>query len=59
MLDHHPASTVADTNGPFGLSSLRVVEAQVLLAAITALRLGGVLTEAEYLAKYQRLTARP
>ncbi|MGA7758012.1 MAG: hypothetical protein WBL31_03285 [Ilumatobacteraceae bacterium] len=41
-----------------GVSWLRSVEAEVLLSAISALRSGGFLTEAEYQAKRQRLAAQ-
>jgi hypothetical protein len=41
-----------------GVSWLRSVEAEVLLSAISALRAGGFLTEAEFQAKRQRLAAQ-
>lgn len=50
-------SPLRDADRPVGVSSLRGVEAQVLLRAVRALRLDGILTEAEYEAKRQRLAA--
>lgn len=40
------------------MSALRGLEAEVLLRAVTALRLDGILSEAEYQAKRQRLAAQ-
>ena len=39
-------------------AALRSVEAEVLLGAVSALRAGGFLTEAEYQAKRRRLAAQ-
>jgi len=41
-----------------GVSWIRKAETDVLLRAIRALRLEGILSEAEYQAKRQRLVAR-
>jgi len=43
---------------PVGMSALRGLEAEVLLRAVSALRLDGILSEAEYQAKRQRLAAQ-
>ena len=49
---------VEEADRPVGLSSLRGVEAEVLLQAVRDLHLDGMLSEAEYQAKRQRLTTR-
>lgn len=41
-----------------GVSWLRSIEADVLLSAVSALWVAGFLTDAEYEAKRQRLTAQ-
>jgi hypothetical protein len=41
-----------------GVASLRTIEAQVLLRAVTALRLEGILSEAEYRTKRQGLATQ-
>jgi hypothetical protein len=56
-LDRH-ATMTNDVDRSVGMASLRVVEAEVLLRAATALRLDGFLTEAEYQAKRRRLAAQ-
>jgi len=43
---------------PAGFASLRGLEVQELLRAVSALRLDGVLTEAEYRAKRRRLATQ-
>ena len=50
-----PAHTDVSTLEPIGLSRERSLEAGVLLEAVTALREAGILTDAEYEAKRQRL----
>jgi len=57
LVDHH-ALTVEDADRSVGLSSLRHLEAEELLRAVTALHLDGMLSEAEYQAKRQRLASR-
>lgn len=42
---------------PVGLSALRGIETEVLLQAVTALRLDGTLSEAEFQAKRRQLAA--
>jgi hypothetical protein len=49
---------MAEADRPVGMASLRGIETEVLLRAITALRAAGMLSEAEYQAKRQRLAAR-
>jgi hypothetical protein len=58
VLAHHGTATITDTDRPVGLAALRVIEGEVLLAAITALRMGGLLTDDEYQTKRERLAAR-
>jgi hypothetical protein len=57
VLVHHPGA-MAEADRPVGMASLRGIETEVLLRAITALRAAGMLSEAEYQAKRQRLAAR-
>jgi hypothetical protein len=52
-----PASTMDDADRPTSVSSLRGLEARELLRAVTALHLDGMLSEAEFQAKRQRLIA--
>jgi hypothetical protein len=49
---------VEDGERPAGSASHGVVETELLLRAVNALRLDGFLTEDEYRAKRRRLTAR-
>ncbi len=58
MLADPRTSTIEPADRSVGLSTLRGIEAQVLLRAVTALRLDGILSEAEYETKRQRLAAR-
>ena len=58
MLVDTDSSTVDTADRSAGVSWLRSVEAEVLLSAISALRAGGFLTEAEFQAKRQRLAAQ-
>ena len=53
MLAHTDVSTLDAT----GCSQERDLEVEVLLQAVTALRREGILTDAEYEAKRQRLAA--
>lgn len=52
-----PTSTMDDADRPTSVSSVRGLEAQELLRAVTALHLDGMLSEAEFQAKRQRLIA--
>ncbi len=52
------ASTLEAVDRPVACSHERSLEVEVLLQAITALRRDDILTDAEYEAKRQRLTAR-
>ena len=58
MLAHTGASTLDAVDRPVVCSHVRRLEVEVLLQAITALRRANILTDAEYEAKRQRLTAR-
>jgi hypothetical protein len=58
VLAHTDSSTFDTTDRSAGVSWLRSIEAEVLLSAASALRVAGFLTEAEYEAKRQRLTAQ-
>ena len=51
-------TTTMDAERSAVATALRSVEAEVLLSAISALRAGGFLTEAEFQAKRQRLAAQ-
>ncbi len=57
MLVDTDSPTTDTTDRSAGVSWLRSVEAEVLLSAISALRAGGLLTEAEFQAKRQRFAA--
>ena len=57
MLEATDSPTTDTADRSAGVSWLRSVEAEVLLGAISALRAGGFLTEAEFQAKRQRLAA--
>ncbi len=58
VLVHTESSPLDVTDRSAGVSWLRSIEAEVLLSAASALRAGGFLTEDEYQAKRQRLTAQ-
>ena len=58
MLAHHPVSTLNTADGTLACSHELGLEARVLLQAITALRGAGILSDAEFESKRQRLTAR-
>jgi len=51
-------SMVDEVDDPFVSSYERGVEAEVLLEAVTALHRDGILTDAEYETKRQRLAAQ-
>lgn len=57
MIMERATSTVLDTEPRTGLAAVRGVEAAELLRVVTSLRLDGLLTEAEYRTKRQRLLA--
>ncbi|HUS44104.1 MAG TPA: hypothetical protein VMY16_15690 [Ilumatobacteraceae bacterium] len=57
VLVHADSSPFDATDDSAGVSWLRSIEAEVLLSAVGALRVAGFLTEDEYQAKRQRLTA--
>jgi hypothetical protein len=59
VLVHTEVSTVDDVDRPFVSSQERQLEAKVLLRAFTALHRDGILTDAEYETKRQRLAAQP
>ncbi len=54
----HTDSSPMASNERSGVSWLRSIEADVLLSAVSALWVAGFLTDAEYEAKRQRLTAQ-
>ncbi len=58
MLAQSDVSTMAAVDRSFAHSYERDIEVQVLLRAVTALRHEGILTDAEYEAKRQRLAAQ-
>ncbi len=58
VLVHADSSPIDTTDQSAGVSWLRTIEAEVLLGAVSALRATGFLTEDEYQAKRQRLTAQ-
>ncbi len=58
MLVESPKSRSEEITDRSDVSSIRGLEAEVLLRAVTALRLDGILSEVEYQAKRQRLVAQ-
>jgi hypothetical protein len=52
---HHDTTTIGIAGGAVGLAAVRGTEAAMLLGAITALRLEGTLSDAEYQAKRQQI----
>ncbi len=58
MLVHTDVSTLDEVDRPVACSHERGIEVEALLKAVTALRRDGILTEAEYEAKRQRLDAQ-
>jgi hypothetical protein len=59
VLVHAEVSTVDEVDRPLVSSQERELEAEVLLRAFTALHRDGILTDAEYETKRQRLVAQP
>jgi hypothetical protein len=58
MLVRTDVSTLDAVDRRVGCSYERCIEAEALLHAVTALRRDGILTDAEYEAKRQRLAAQ-
>lgn len=58
MLVHTDVSTLEAGDRTVACSYERCIEVEALLEAVTALRRDGILTDAEYEAKHQRLAAQ-
>ena len=59
VLLHPEIPTMDAVTGPFDVSYERGIETEVLLRAVAALHREGILTDAEYESKRQRLAPQP